>query len=360
MTPSSASGFAPKLAGQIPSLDGFRAISIALVIAGHAYDSTNAPPVLRYISHLGNYGVRCFFVISGFLITTLLLREWDQAGRFSLKKFYVRRTLRIFPAAFTYIGIIAICYSLHWLSLKPGDLIHAVTYTINYRYNPAHWFRHLWSLSVEEQFYLLWPGTLWLVGRRWGARVALAGVILGPIIRALMLVYFGASDSAMTKHFEAIADTLAIGCLLSIYFNRLGEILWYRRLQSSPVFWIIALTLVIGGNGLYAVRPVLFYTAGQSLANAGTALCIDWAIRNPNTGISVLLNRKPVVYIGTISYSLYLYQNAFLNPDWSAWASRLPENLVLIAAASLCSYYLVESPFQRLKRRAGATVADSR
>jgi peptidoglycan/LPS O-acetylase OafA/YrhL len=238
--------------------------------------------------------------------------------------------------------------------LKPGDLAYALTYTINYRVNPAHWYRHLWSLSVEEQFYLLWPCLLWLAGRRKAERAALGAIVLAPLIRLVMVLHFHASDGALTKHFEAVADTLATGCLLSMYYDRLGAAAWYRRFQSSWLFWLVSLGCLIGGNGLYMIRPVFFYVLGQSLANVGTVLCIDWGIRNHEKGIAIFLNSRPMVYIGTISYSLYLYQNAFLNPDWDSWASRLPQCLVLIAIAALLSYYCVEGPFQRFKERFGA------
>ena len=343
---------APKVASRIPSLDGLRAVSIALVIVGHSADSLNAPRFLSLFSHLGNFGVRCFFIISGFLITTLLLKEREKTGSISMRGFYIRRALRIFPPSLTYIGVIAACYALGWITLKSGDLAHALTYTMNYRYNPAHWFRHLWSLSVEEQFYLLWPGLLWLAGTRRGMKVAWGVVIADPVIRAVMWFLFHASDSALTKHFEAVADTLAAGCLLSMNFNRIGAIHWYRRFQLSRFFWIVALGLVLGGNGLYAVNPASFYILGQSIANLGTVLCIDWTIRNFGRGVGRLLNWSPIVYIGALSYSLYLWQNAFLNPDWYAWPARLPTNLLLASCMAIASYYLVEQPFLRLKRLA--------
>ena len=342
----------PKLSSRIPSLDGLRAVSIAFVIVGHSSDSLNAPQFLNHFSHLGNLGVRCFFIISGFLITTLLLKEQEKTGSISMRGFYTRRALRIFPPSLTYIGIIATCYALGWLTLKPGDLIHALTYTMNYRYNPAHWLRHLWSLSVEEQFYFLWPGLLWFTGSRRGMKVAWGVVIVGPVVRAIMWLFFHASDSAMTKQFEAVADTLATGCLLSMNFNRIGAIHWYQRFQASRLFWIVALGLVLGGDALFVVSPASFYIVGQTIANLGTALCIDWCIRNFGSSIGRLLNWRPVVYIGTLSYSLYLWQNAFLNPDWEAWPAKLPINLMLAFCMAMASYYFVEKPFLRLKRPA--------
>jgi peptidoglycan/LPS O-acetylase OafA/YrhL len=299
---------------------------------------------------LGNFGVRCFFIISGFLITTLLLKEWQKTGGISMRGFYIRRALRIFPPSLVYIGIIASCYALGWIALKPGDLAHALTYTMNYRYNPEHWLRHLWSLSVEEQFYLLWPGLLWWAGKQRGIKVAWSVIFVVPAIRALMWFVFHASDSAMTKHFEAVADTLATGCLLSLYFNQIGAIRWYQRFQSSWLFWPIALSLVLGGHGIYAFSQASFYVVGQSIANLGIALCIDWSIRNCGSVVGHILNWRPVVYIGALSYSLYLWQNAFINLGWEAWPARFPVNILCSFVMALASYYLVEQPFLKLKR----------
>lgn len=342
---------APRLPSRIASLDGLRAISIILVIVGHSADSLNAPEFMSHFSHLGNLGVRCFFIISGFLITTLLLKEWEKTGGISMKGFYTRRALRIFPPSLTYIGIIATCSALGWLVLKPGDLVHALTYTMNYRYNPAHWFRHLWSLAVEEQFYLLWPGLLWLAGKRRGMKIALVVVLVDPVIRAIMWIFFSASVSAMTKHFETTADALAIGCLLSMNFNRIREIGWYQRFQSSRFFWIFIVGVTLSGNALFLVNKASFYIIGQSITNVGLVLCIDWCIRYSDKGIGRFLNWRPIVKIGVLSYSLYLWQNAFLNPDWNAWPARLPINILFAFAMAFASYYLVEQPVLRLRRR---------
>lgn len=127
------------------------------------------------------------------------------------------------------------------------------------------------------------------------------------MIRAIMWFVFHASDSAMTKHFEANSDALATGCLLSMNFNRIAAIRLYERFQSSWSFWIVALGLTLGGQGLFAVNPASFYILGQTIANLGIVLCIDWSIRNSGRSFSRFLNWSPVVYVGAISYSLYLW-----------------------------------------------------
>ena len=126
--------------GKIPSLDGLRAFSIMLVVVGHLH-ATRGFPELGLEHILGDYGllgVRVFFVISGFLITTLLLRELEQQGRISLRAFYARRALRIFPAAFAFIGALALADWLGWIELRPVDLLAALTYTVNFLPECAH------------------------------------------------------------------------------------------------------------------------------------------------------------------------------------------------------------------------------
>lgn len=351
----------PKLPGRIPSLDGLRAISILLVFIGHGAMSYGAPKVLAPFHHFGNFGVRFFFIISGFLITTLLLKELKKAGRISLKHFYIRRALRIFPAAFGFLAVMGILWGLSIITMKPADMVHALTYTMNYHEGYVAWVDHLWSLSVEEQFYLLWPGLLVLAGMRKAFRGAWLVVLAAPILRACMWYLWGASESGMTKHFESVADALATGCLLSVYFNRLGLSARYMRLQSFPtVFLSFSLGLVLVGNGIYLVRPEAFYILGQTLANVGTVLCIDWTIRNHTSLVGRLLNTRLAIFVGGISYSLYLWQNSFLLADIDTWATKLPLNVLCAVGAALLSYWAIEQPFLRLKSIATGEVKTKR
>jgi peptidoglycan/LPS O-acetylase OafA/YrhL len=342
--------YAPKIRGRIPSLDGLRALSILLVLLGHTALSDNAPRLLRPFSHVGNIGVRFFFIISGFLITTLLLKEWKSTNDISLRGFYKRRVLRIFPAAYTLIAVIAILSAFHKVILQPGEVLYASTFTMNYHDFHALWLGQLWSLSVEEQFYLLWPGLLLLMGIRRACRASWIVVIAAPLLRFCMWHFWGASETSMTKHFEVVADALATGCLLAAYYNRLGTIEWYKKLQSNAfIFLALGLGLVALGNGMYVVSPGSFYVWGQSIANVGTAMCIDWAIRNSGHPLGYLLNWKPLVGIGVLSYSLYLWQNPFLLGSNGTFWTSYPYNIGFAITAALISYFAIELPFLRLK-----------
>src|SRR5262249_19081408 len=134
---------------------------------------------------VGTFGVRVFFVISGYLITQLLLAEQAKTGAISLKGFYLRRAFRIFPASYTYVGLILIFNAVGWVALMPWDPTCALTYTVNYPPARAWPLGHLWSLSVEEQFYLGWPALLLLLGATRAPLLAAAVLAIAPAARVV-------------------------------------------------------------------------------------------------------------------------------------------------------------------------------
>src|SRR5580692_8626360 len=141
---------------RIASLDGLRAVSILLVLTSHSILGTHSFAFRLLFLH-ADLGVRVFFIISGFLITTLLLNERAESGGISLRLFYIRRTLRILPAFYLFVGTVAILNALGVIAVPPGNWVYVLTYTLNFDPHPPWVLGHLWSLSVEEQFYLLWP-----------------------------------------------------------------------------------------------------------------------------------------------------------------------------------------------------------
>ena len=168
-------------ARSIPSLDGLRAISILLVVIAHS--SQNFSPWVNLpvgtfllFAHLG---VSVFFVISGFLITSLLLKEWDATGTIGLKHFYLRRAFRIFPPFYLYLVILLVLVLAGVFHTSLRAFFFAAIYCMDYYLGPGSGFvglQHIWSLSVEEQFYLLWPAALLLLGKR--KAVYLAGFLI--------------------------------------------------------------------------------------------------------------------------------------------------------------------------------------
>jgi peptidoglycan/LPS O-acetylase OafA/YrhL len=344
MTPRSADQ------NRIPSLDGLRAISIAMVLLAHLSGTLGFPMSAasgRFLG-LGELGVHVFFVISGYLITGLLMDELALAGRISLSRFYLRRTLRIFPAYYAFVVILFLASRAGWVQLAPHDVAHGITYTSNYYPARSWYFGHTWSLSVEEQFYLLWPALLVLAGRRRAVVIAALTVLLVPVIRVASWELMRWSGDGIGHRFETVADAIAAGCVLAGVRPWLHASFGYRKALASP--WFAVVPLVVVAANLLHEHPVAYFLGGLTLVNVGIALCLDRCITVSDGPLGRMLNTAPMVFVGGLSYSLYLWQQVFLNRDSSSGLSTFPANLVLAVAAALASYYIVECPALRFRR----------
>ncbi|MBS0433174.1 MAG: acyltransferase [Proteobacteria bacterium] len=343
-------------ARRIPSLDGIRAISILLVLYGHLSGTRGF-----WISHetyresvgdIAHLGVLIFFVISGFLITSLLMSERQFTGTISLKQFYLRRTLRIFPAFYVFLAALFLVDLAGVYRLHVKDFLYAITYTVNYYPNHSWPIAHLWSLSVEEQFYLLWPLALRLLDKRNALRVAIAAVFVGPLVRAGILEWaFHVNPHtplADMSIFPATFDYLAAGCALALSRPWLLQQNWYLRLTSSR--WLaLGIPLVVLINRASGYTLVMLF--GSPVVNACLALLIEASTRHVGSVAGRLLNWKPVVFLGVLSYSLYLWQQPFLDRHSRMWWNAFPQNLIFALAAALLSYLVVERAFLGLRRR---------
>jgi len=315
---------------RIPSLDGMRAISILLVVVGHWGELNYKSDVAGAFANLG---VRIFFVISGYLITTLLLKEYDKKSTIGLKDFYVRRAYRILPAAMVFMLPVFVIFrhELRWY-----HAVAAALYLANFDYAHPWFLGHLWSLSVEEQFYFLWPGVL----KKWHRhRVAiLVGVVaFAPVYRVIchLLQLHGKADET----FPAVADVLAIGCLLAILAPRLPKIkLWWGLLMLVPVALVPA---YLGMLRFHLTVLMLFvFWPVMHVCIAGLLLHV---VQTPYW----ILNVRPVAWLGKISYSLYLWQQLFVYGTHGR-----PWYFVFFALGlASASYYLVEQPMLRLREK---------
>lgn len=336
---------------RIPSLDGVRAVAIALVIASHFAYTAAAPRWFTSASdvlHLGALGVRVFFVLSGFLITRLLVAEREAQGTISLRRFYLRRTLRIFPAYYAYLAVVFGAAAIGWLYVPTSAAVHAVTYTTDYARLTAWATGHGWSLSVEEQFYLLWPAAIALLGTRRSTGLAAACVVLAPVVR--LAYHLGAPDVLRPEfRFECVVDSLATGCLLALGRERLWESAAYRGLVESRAVALLPIALLALAS--LDRHPLVGMPIGIPLQNVAIAVMLDASARRPESIVGRLLNTRPAVYVGTLSYSLYLWQQPFFDPAAPRWMTAAPWNLGYVVAAALASYYLVERPALRWRAR---------
>jgi peptidoglycan/LPS O-acetylase OafA/YrhL len=336
------------MARRIPSLDGLRAVSITLVLVSHLIGTRGVPHFFNVPEDLGNLGVRTFFVISGFLITGLLLDEKATTGMISLKKFYLRRIFRIFPASYAYIGVMGLLSVFGVIALKHNDLLCAVTYTVNNHYVHSWWIGHLWSLSVEEQFYLLWPATMVFLGTRRAYWAACGAFLAAPLFRILILIFLPAHRPGVGAVFPTVADAMAIGCILACVRDRLGEDPRYVNFLRSRWFVLVPIGVFVLN---YPLSTKVSALVGVSLLNVAIALCLDWCVRTPESLVGRILNTRGFAWIGALSYSLYLWQQPFINRNSDHWVNSAPINLVFAFCAAVVSYYLIEKPFLKLKTR---------
>ena len=326
-------------------------MSIVFVLAAHLVGTRGFPLTANStnVLALGELGVHVFFVISGFLITRLLLEEVARTGKISLGDFYFRRTMRIFPAYYVFLAVLAVLATYGFVQLAPGDMTHALTYTSNYDSARSWFIGHTWSLSVEEQFYLLWPALLVVAGRRRALRFALITVAAVPLIRLGSWELLRASSDGIGHRFETVADAIAIGCVLAGTRDWLHQQPLYRRLLESPWF-VVMPCLAVAGSLLYD-HPVAHFLIGMSVMNVAIAAILDWCVMFESGRVGRVLNWAPIAFLGTMSYSLYLWQQLFLDRTSDAWPAAFPVNLALAFLAALASYRLIEQPTLRLRRR---------
>jgi peptidoglycan/LPS O-acetylase OafA/YrhL len=323
-------------------------MSIGLVLFGHLANQPGLIPLPRLVLvSMATLGVRVFFVISGFLITSLLLAEKARSGSISLRGFYFRRTMRIFPPFYGYVAVMALAAAAGWIHLRPHDLVAAVTYTVNYHHDRSWYLGHAWSLAVEEQFYLLWPFVFSTLGARRAALVCLATIVASPLLRVSLLLFAPTFRGGIGETFPTVADSIATGCLLACYREGFATSRrWLTHLQS-PWGWALP---VAGLVAAFSPWTTLGFLAGQTITNIGIAVLIERLVRFPTSGVARLFNLRPVVYVGTLSYSLYLWQQPFMAPG-ATWPALFPWNLLAALVAALASFYLIERPALRLRAR---------
>jgi peptidoglycan/LPS O-acetylase OafA/YrhL len=353
----------------LPSLDGLRALSITFVVLGHAIQGRVAPLVDVVLSRLANFGVCVFFVISGYLITTLLSREAESRGGVSLRRFYFRRTLRIFPPYYAYLLTILIgVYFLGWGFPPNARLWPAFTYTTNV-FGTHYWLTlHAWSLSIEEQFYVTWPVVLALLlskrtvrdGMKAGRNVACCGLLIFPMIRVLAFAL--TRDGNLTG--GLIFDYVAAGSAAALFLAAGGESRvnsvfdTLRRSRWIPCAAVAALAIHLMFQGSMRWLFAIAMTVATPIEAVLLAVFVVWAVSNPGHPMGRVLNWRLLRIVGVGSYSLYLWQQLFLGQDIPfARDWPLSARLACTAICAALSYFCIERPALRLRSRLEQKVA---
>lgn len=332
--------------GRIPALDGLRAVAVLMVLFAHVQLTRGFPlkGFAQAVDRVGTIGVDVFFVLSGFLITSLLCRERDRSHRISLRAFYLRRVLRIVPAYLCFLLFVAVLAVTGHAEISRDDWVAAGTYTMNFRAHPAWEVGHIWSLSIEEHFYLLWPPLFAFLPRR-AAIVGLSAVLLlEPLLRFAIILWSPAHAMETELWTFTRLDPIAAGCLLALLGRSASG---FRSLDAASRLWPLAAALLVVALVGSLVSGKFDVGVAPSLISITLALLVWTAIRHEPRW----LEAPVLIAIGIGSYSLYLWQEVFLNPRRADWWNQFPQNLLLVAVCAAISYRVVERPFIRLKQR---------
>lgn len=347
----------------IKGFDGLRAISIILVILTHLgiYSAITIPFVNYRILPLinGGTGVNIFFSISGFLITRILLID-KSLNRLSLKKFYIRRFLRLFPPLFILFVII--------ISLMIGGLITksyvGVVFSFFYVYNfiPNIFYTgelgHTWSLGVEEQFYLFWPIIILLIKDK--TRIVLFAILIITLCVAFSFllnkfyfhyhskVYYFGSLFKLQRWFIPAVGPIMIGSIFSviIFYSKA----WLNNFINNFGLFLIAILYI---SPLFL--PIVMLPISYLFQSLGITFLLVWLINNQEKKLTNILEYKPLAYIGKISYGLYVYQGIFLRTGPAEKDAiiiqQFPYNILLTFIVAIISYEFFEKKILLLKNK---------
>jgi peptidoglycan/LPS O-acetylase OafA/YrhL len=339
---------------RIFGFDGIRAVSVLLVIASHVgiVEAAKNPAMIRFFSVFNaSFGVRCFFVLSGFLITTLLVKEYERRGTVDIRSFMVRRALRILPLYFV------VLLSL-WPFVEAGrrwEPLYTASYAVFFVYNfiphelNVHYLSHLWSLGVEEQYYILWPLLFGLLAakRRW--LLVICGAIVAICTIRMSIGYGEAAVSYSPNRWTIPAIyPIALGAGLAILFadKKIGSAA--RAFVSSPTAAALATVLIC--------LPLLHINSAivEVLGAIGITAIIGWIYTNQHRQVVKWMEWAPLKYVGTISFGLYMWQGVLTgNGSYRQLLTFPPDPItgaMLTFPIAIISYHCFERPISSLRR----------
>lgn len=345
----------------IPSLNGIRALAFGLVFVSHAG-----------LGHLvpGRFGVMVFFVLSGFLITTLLLREQEKTGGIALKNFYLRRILRLMPPLVVVLALIAAVHvsGLTQRAHDPMAYLAYLAYFGNYYIISTEFFEVpmgtgvLWSLAVEEHFYLIYPLlfiSLIVPANRAQRIRLLVGLCALALIWRLVLVYvLGAKTLYLQSATDARFDALLFGCLLAVAWNPVDPRSW--RPGYWPGLLIAAFCLLVLAASFFVEGRLLKEVIRPTVHGIALAPLFFLAVAHAQFGLYRWLNSRLLNYLGIISYSLYLTHEAFIGlmneylpAAHAVWLTPVLALLLSVGLSDLIRRW-VEDPMAAVRRRLSA------
>jgi peptidoglycan/LPS O-acetylase OafA/YrhL len=323
---------------RLVALDGWRAIAATIVILGHLQQYSSLRGVVPLKPQIeGAFGVELFFGISGFVICRGLLREWESSGRISLLGFYIRRVFRIIPPLAMYLGVIVLLALLNVIPPAAAGAVRALTFTCNLQKYCGGWFGdHTWSLSVEEQFYVVIPLLIALCISRSKAVLAVA-LLAFPFLVAFLHVVAHSYLGAVLVHFV----TIGLGVVCALYEERARAIVARLPGWSAPAAFILAAVIwKLPAGAVAEALKLLVVPYLIMLTLLGTAF--------RRTVLDGLLSSRPVQAVGAASYSLYLWQQLATYAYPGAGLLFYAASVGASVLAALVSFRWIETPLIRL------------
>jgi peptidoglycan/LPS O-acetylase OafA/YrhL len=363
--PESAENSLNPQRSRIDFLEGLRGLAVLLVVLFHAH--------VPGMPGAGWIGVNTFFVISGFIITKLLLRERERHGRIGMRNFFLRRVLRLVPALVAMLAVMALVVRLglskSWAQIFLGEALYATLQVHNWNGilfslpAQAQFLSHAWSLSVEWQFYLIWPFVLGAL-LRWGGRTwaawATAGLVIATCAWGCWLAAEGAPFIRIYAGSDVRVGAILAGCLVALLPHS-GET---SALRCWPEVALAMLAVLMAETLLWepatvVADPLLHQAIHHPLASGAAAVAIHALARAPGCRADRWLSWPLLVWAGTISYGLYLWHwpvmkmfDMLLLPQGGAqiaWLLLVGAPLSVLAA--WLSWRLIEAPCQALRHR---------
>jgi peptidoglycan/LPS O-acetylase OafA/YrhL len=323
-----------------PALDGIRAVAIILVFLDHAWESAFPG---------GWVGVDIFFVLSGYLITTLLTNELSDTGAIDYRNFYIRRVLRLWPAfaVFLFVVVLEISVSKDPNIWSFGAVALSSVYMMNWNRAFLWWSEyklgHTWSLAMEEQFYLLWPVLLAFIFARRAICCVLALIVIIVTWRCYLALN-GADPERTYNGFDTHGDALLVGCLLALLVRRNPDL----TIKLSGM-WLVATGGLLAILLLLPILNILTQTAGLSIAALLSAVMI--ASLRCQTPLKSFLSVRPLVYMGKISYGFYLWHYPIVLGLSKYGNTGKMAALMLSFGVASASYHWIELPFLAHKKQ---------
>jgi peptidoglycan/LPS O-acetylase OafA/YrhL len=354
---------------RIKSLDGIRAISILLLLSAHGLGTVNPTTLSKNEYNLlyteGGFSIVNFFVISGYLITKMLLVEREKRGNISLRNFYLRRLFRIFPVFYLYIIVMIVLkvffipalfenYTIvGFASLYLWNYVHVFNIHASASDHVTSIFGHFWSLAIEEQFYLIWPIMLIKLNVGTLKKVVIILILITPLLRAAAFFLIpGDRGKPDIMILLAGGNSILIGCFGALIENTnfFKEKLLNVIYNKSLIFFTAIFLFIISPLLAVYLRAPYIVPVGNTLISVCILILLFWLVYVPSK-ISDFFNTKAMVHLGLLSYSIYVWQQPFLNGETHFWFNRFPQNIPLIFATAYISYYVVEMPVLKLKKR---------